>query len=94
MRELYRLSGGRPLAHDFLGSPVEMNRIAIDGSDEVDRDEMVKASGCRILLRQFDLAVVDMIDRSDMHPIRADHLGMLLDLCDVDHAFHSRDLLP
>ncbi|GLS69581.1 hypothetical protein GCM10007890_15940 [Methylobacterium tardum] len=38
-----------------------------------------------IALRQLDLAFVDMVDRPDMNPIRADHLGMFLDLRSIGH---------
>lgn len=61
-----------------------MDLAALDGPNEVERDVVVEATRCRIALGQFDLAFVDVVDGADMGPVRADDLGVFLDLRSVD----------
>ena len=66
-----------------------MDLAALDRSHEVDWDEVVQAACSRILFGQLDLTFVDVIDCADVRSVRTDHLGMLLDLRDINHRFHS-----
>lgn len=60
-----------------------MDFAALDGPNEVERDVVVEATRRRVALGQFDLAFVDVIDGSNMGPVRADDLGVFLDLRSV-----------
>jgi hypothetical protein len=76
---------GAPFPFHLVGRLAEADLIAVYGLNEVQGDVVVEATRFRIILRQLDLASVDVIDGADVPAVRTDDGRMFPDLIGVYH---------